>query len=74
MDLGYSLSPSIDIGQIEGAFVQGLGWATMEDVVFLKDGQLLTRGPGNYKIPGFKARYALHVSLTCFFNYFVIFE
>lgn len=54
MDLGDSLSPSIDIGQIEGAFVQGQGWSTIEEVVFLKNGALFTRGPGNYKIPGFK--------------------
>lgn len=54
MDLGDSLSPSIDIGQIEGAFVQGQGWTTIEEVVFLKNGSLFTRGPGNYKIPGFK--------------------
>lgn len=54
MDLGDSISPAIDVGQIEGAFVQGLGWTTLEEVVFLKDGSLYTRGPGAYKLPGFK--------------------
>jgi xanthine dehydrogenase/oxidase len=54
MDLGDSLSPGVDIGQIEGAFVQGMGLSTMEELVFDKNGSLLTRGPGNYKIPSFK--------------------
>ncbi len=53
MDLGKSINPSVDIGQIEGAFVQGLGWTTIEETLYLRSGQLLTRGPGNYKIPGF---------------------
>ena len=84
MDLGYSLNPAIDIGQvletkpletiktrvlclclnsehvfqIEGAFVQGLGWVALEEVKWgdashkrIKPGNLLTCGPGNYKIP-----------------------
>eukprot|EP01128_Nolandella_sp_AFSM9_P010357 TRINITY_DN7138_c0_g1_i1.p1 TRINITY_DN7138_c0_g1~~TRINITY_DN7138_c0_g1_i1.p1 ORF type:complete len:1292 (-),score=300.19 TRINITY_DN7138_c0_g1_i1:42-3917(-) len=55
MDVGDSLSPAIDIGQIEGAFVQGMGWSTIEQVVYNeKTGAIVTRGPGNYKIPGFK--------------------
>jgi xanthine dehydrogenase/oxidase len=53
MDLGRSLNPSIDIGQIEGAFLQGLGWCTMEQPLHSAGGILLTRGPGNYKIPSF---------------------
>ena len=51
MDVGDSLNPAIDIGQVEGAFTQGLGLFTMEEVVFLKDGTLQTTGPGTYKIP-----------------------
>ena len=51
MDVGDSLNPAIDIGQVEGAFTQGLGLFTMEECVFLKDGRLFTTGPGAYKIP-----------------------
>lgn len=61
MDVGRPLNPAIDVGQIEGAFIQGLGWCTMEEVVrgsanthkWIKEGQTLTLGPGTYKIPGF---------------------
>jgi len=60
MDLGKSINPAIDIGQIEGAFIQGYGWCTMEELVWgdkdhlwIKTGQLFTRGPGTYKIPSF---------------------
>lgn len=60
MDLGKSINPAIDIGQIEGAFVQGMGWLTTEELVWgtkahswIKEGQLFTRGPGTYKIPSF---------------------
>jgi len=53
MDVGDSLNPAIDIGQIEGAFIQGMGWCTLEEIVFLGNGMLFTRGPGAYKIPGF---------------------
>lgn len=52
MDVGNSLNPAVDIGQVEGAFTQGLGWFTMEEPVFLKDGTLYTQGPNTYKIPG----------------------
>uniref|UniRef100_A0A915DBV3 Xanthine dehydrogenase n=1 Tax=Ditylenchus dipsaci TaxID=166011 RepID=A0A915DBV3_9BILA len=51
MDIGDSLNPAIDIGQIEGAFVQGYGLFTMEELKMRPDGTRLTRGPGNYKIP-----------------------
>ncbi|KAJ1972089.1 hypothetical protein H4R35_004868 [Dimargaris xerosporica] len=54
MDVGRSLNPAIDVGQIEGAFVQGMGWCTMEETLFFPNGNLFTRGPGNYKIPGFR--------------------
>ena len=53
MDLGESINPVIDIGQIEGAFVQGYGLFVMEQLYHSQDGQLITRGPGAYKIPGF---------------------
>ena len=51
MDVGDSLNPAIDIGQVEGAFTQGLGLFTMEEVVILRDGKIQTMGPGTYKIP-----------------------
>ncbi|WP_414471669.1 xanthine dehydrogenase molybdopterin binding subunit [Microvirga sp. M2] len=50
-DVGRSLNPAIDIGQIEGGFVQGMGWLTTEELVFGKDGHLLTHAPSTYKIP-----------------------
>ncbi|KAH7357363.1 Molybdopterin-binding domain of aldehyde dehydrogenase-domain-containing protein [Pyrenochaeta sp. MPI-SDFR-AT-0127] len=53
MDVGNSINPAIDYGQIEGAFVQGQGLFTMEETLWTRDGQLFTRGPGTYKIPGF---------------------
>ena len=52
MDVGDSLNPAIDIGQIEGAFTQGLGLFTLEELRYTPTGTLLTRGPGMYKIPG----------------------
>jgi xanthine dehydrogenase/oxidase len=60
MDVGNSLNPAIDIGQIEGAFMQGVGWSTLEEYVlgcdefpWIKKGMCHTRGPGTYKIPSF---------------------
>jgi xanthine dehydrogenase large subunit len=50
-DVGRSLNPSIDIGQIEGGFVQGMGWLTSEELVFDHKGRLLTHAPSTYKIP-----------------------
>jgi xanthine dehydrogenase large subunit len=50
-DVGDSLVPNIDRGQIEGAVVQGVGWLTSEEVLFTDDGRLLTHGPSTYKIP-----------------------
>ena len=50
-DVGRSLNPAIDLGQIEGGFVQGVGWLTTEELVFDKDGRLLTHAPSTYKIP-----------------------
>ncbi|HKH33844.1 MAG TPA: molybdopterin cofactor-binding domain-containing protein, partial [Beijerinckiaceae bacterium] len=50
-DCGKSLNPAIDIGQIEGGFVQGMGWLTTEELVFDEEGRLLTHAPSTYKIP-----------------------
>jgi xanthine dehydrogenase large subunit len=50
-DCGKSLNPAIDIGQIEGGFVQGMGWLTTEELVFDEDARLLTHTPSTYKIP-----------------------
>ena len=58
-DVGQSINPAIDIGQIEGAYVQGMGWLTMEECIWslkrdangLGAGKLLTHGPSTYKIP-----------------------
>ena len=50
-DVGASLNPAIDIGQVEGGFVQGLGWLTMEELVWNDKGKLMTNGPASYKIP-----------------------
>lgn len=55
MDVGRSINPAIDYGQIEGAFVQGQGLFTTEESLWHRaSGQLFTRGPGTYKIPGFR--------------------
>ena len=50
-DVGDSLSPDIDRGQIEGGFLQGVGWVTTEELVFGDRGELLTHAPSTYKIP-----------------------
>ena len=50
-DAGKSINPAIDKGQIEGAYVQGMGWLTMEECIWDKKGKLLTHGPSTYKIP-----------------------
>ncbi len=50
-DVGKSLNPAIDLGQVEGGFVQGMGWLTTEELVWHADGRLLTHAPSTYKIP-----------------------
>ncbi|MDD1779767.1 xanthine dehydrogenase molybdopterin binding subunit [Enterovibrio sp. ZSDZ35] len=50
-DVGASLNPAIDIGQVEGGFIQGMGWLTTEELVWNDKGQLMTSGPASYKIP-----------------------
>ncbi len=50
-DVGASLNPAIDIGQVEGGYIQGAGWLTMEELVWNAKGKLMTNGPASYKIP-----------------------
>lgn len=50
-DAGQSLNPAIDIGQVEGAFIQGMGWLTTEELWWNKGGKLMTHAPSTYKIP-----------------------
>jgi xanthine dehydrogenase large subunit len=58
-DAGQSINPAVDLGQIEGAYIQGMGWLTMEECVWdlkgkgdgMGRGKLLTHGPSTYKIP-----------------------
>jgi xanthine dehydrogenase large subunit len=50
-DVGRSLNPAIDMGQIEGGFIQGMGWLTTEELVYDDRGRLLTHAPSTYKIP-----------------------
>jgi len=52
-DVGRTLNAAVDIGQVEGAFTQGVGLFTIEEIVFQKNGNLFSKGPGLYKIPGF---------------------
>lgn len=55
MDVGRSINPMIDYGQIEGAFIQGQGLFTTEESLWHRGtGQIFTKGPGAYKIPGFR--------------------
>jgi xanthine dehydrogenase large subunit len=50
-DVGRSINPAVDIGQIEGGFVQGMGWLTTEELVWNPQGVLTTHAPSTYKIP-----------------------
>jgi xanthine dehydrogenase large subunit len=50
-DVGHSINPAIDVGQIEGGFIQGMGWLTTEELVWRPDGHLATHAPSTYKIP-----------------------
>ncbi|AQT62509.1 xanthine dehydrogenase molybdopterin binding subunit [Cellvibrio sp. PSBB023] len=50
-DVGKSLNPAIDIGQIEGGFIQGMGWLTTEELLWDQQGRLISNSPANYKIP-----------------------
>jgi xanthine dehydrogenase large subunit len=50
-DTGTSLNPALDMGQVEGAYVQGAGWLTMEELVWDAQGRLATHAPSTYKVP-----------------------
>jgi len=50
-DAGSSINPAIDIGQVEGGFIQGMGWLTSEELWWNADGRLMTHAPSTYKIP-----------------------
>ncbi|WP_169151927.1 xanthine dehydrogenase molybdopterin binding subunit [Azoarcus sp. TTM-91] len=50
-DVGRSLNPAIDLGQVEGGFIQGMGWLTSEELCWSDDGRLTTHAPSTYKIP-----------------------
>lgn len=50
-DAGRSINPAIDIGQVEGAFIQGMGWLTTEELWWNPSGKLMTHAPSTYKIP-----------------------
>ncbi len=50
-DVGKSLNPAVDLGQIEGGFIQGLGWLTTEELWWNEKGRLMTHAPSTYKIP-----------------------
>jgi xanthine dehydrogenase large subunit len=50
-DAGRSINPALDIGQIEGGFIQGMGWLTSEELWWRPDGKLMSHAPSTYKIP-----------------------
>jgi len=50
-DVGKSLNPAVDMGQIEGGFIQGVGWLTTEELWWNEQGKLMTHAPSTYKIP-----------------------
>lgn len=66
MDIARSINPGIDVGQIEGAFTQGLGLVTIEESLWKPNGDLVTKGPGNYKIPAFLCVFPLRLLLRQF--------
>lgn len=55
-DAGTSLNPAIDMGQVEGGFIQGMGWLTTEELFFDREGRLKTHAPSTYKIPAISDR------------------
>jgi xanthine dehydrogenase large subunit len=58
-DAGQSLNPALDLGQVEGGYVQGAGWLTMEELVWSAEGRLMTHAPSTYKIPACSDRPAV---------------
>nr|XP_039266877.1 xanthine dehydrogenase/oxidase-like isoform X2 [Styela clava] len=68
IDVGNSINPAIDIGQIEGAFTQGYGMMTLEEKLHSPSGHLWHTGPGSYKIPGFSdtpKKFNVHFLRSC---------
>jgi xanthine dehydrogenase large subunit len=63
-DVGQSINPAIDLGQVEGGFIQGMGWLTTEELWWTRDGRLMTHAPSTYKIPAISdTPAAFHVQL-----------
>jgi xanthine dehydrogenase large subunit len=63
-DAGRSINPAIDLGQVEGAFIQGMGWLTTEELWWNREGRLMTHAPSTYKIPAISdCPEAFHVKL-----------
>ncbi len=63
-DAGRSINPAIDIGQVEGAFIQGMGWLTTEELWWNAQGRLMTHAPSTYKIPAISdCPEAFHIKL-----------
>jgi xanthine dehydrogenase molybdopterin-binding subunit B len=63
-DVGQSLNPGVDRGQIEGGFVQGMGWLTREELLWDGKGRLLTHSASTYQIPSFSdAPVEFHITL-----------
>jgi xanthine dehydrogenase large subunit len=63
-DAGQSINPAIDIGQVEGGFIQGMGWLTTEELWWNREGRLMTHAPSTYKIPAVSdTPAAFHVQL-----------
>ena len=62
-DCGKPLNPAIDLGQIEGGYIQGMGWLTTEELVFDAKGRLRTHAPSTYKIPTASDRPEMHIDL-----------
>jgi xanthine dehydrogenase large subunit len=61
-DAGRSINPALDIGQVEGAFIQGMGWLTTEELWWNKTGKLMTHAPSTYKIPNANVEDSIHRS------------
>ncbi len=65
-DCGDTLNPAIDTGQVEGGFIQGMGWLTTEELVYDPSGRLRTHAPSTYKIPSCGDRpQEMHIHLRC---------
>ena len=67
MDVGRSLNPAIDVGQIEGAFVQGYGYMTMEEMLHNKHGEILNKNLSSYKVNS-KSLFIESIKTKCRFS------